>query len=160
MPHFTQKYGPSGPLLHKNGIPISMNKSLCEPGIPIFIRFKPLPQSLLKCCKKTNTFSLHLQVKSCLQGCRKQEKSEGAYQIANTLGSSAFWSVTNSKSPRKSSLSEILVYSAIDNREERLEMHIHIYGDVMADASHSMPPSQLSTAKSGTSICGFIEPSV
>ena len=39
-------------------------------------------------------------------------------------------------------------------------MHIHTYGDVTADASHGMPPSQLSIAKSGTSICGFIEPSV
>ena len=41
-------------------------------------------------------------------------------------------------------------------REEGLETRIRRYGDVTVDASHGMPPSQLSTVKSGTSICGQV----
>ena len=39
-------------------------------------------------------------------------------------------------------------------------MHIHIYRDVLADASHGTPPSQIIIAQCGTSSYGFLEPNV
>ena len=39
-------------------------------------------------------------------------------------------------------------------------MHIRIYRDVMVEAGHVTPPSQIIIAQCGTSSYGFLEPNV